>query len=259
MQRNLLFLQQQAMARQAQAQQQRAAAAVAAGGSGGNMGSPGLMGGYMDVGGNVNGIPDPMNSPWLQQQQQQLQPQQQQRMQPNLPMNISQQQQQQQLDNENKIKQERLQQQRLAFMQQREALQQQQRQQLLRQTQQQQQPIAQPMVQPALQPTVPPANTIVVQNELQQNNLDLYVGRDQQYQMTLDMQHKRHMALAQAKKHEIDIANNERRVRSQNRGILTFGKGYDGYGNGRTTASNHGRVMYPGDKKRKRHHNTIRL
>lgn len=257
----MLFLQQQAMARKAQ--QQRAAAAAAAAGA--NMGSPGLINAhqYMDAGANVSNVPDPLNSPWLQQQQQQqqqLQLQQQQRMQSSLPLNIAQQQQQQQqqLENENRLNQQRLQQQRLTLMQQQQQQQQQQqkRQQMFRQTQQQ--PM-QPTVQPALQSSVPPANAIVVENELQQKNLELYVIRDHQYQLALDLQYKRHIALAQAKKHEIDLANNERRVRSQNRGLLTFGKGYDGYGNGRTSASNHGRVVYPRDKKRKRHHNTIRL
>ncbi|KAF1805998.1 hypothetical protein FB192DRAFT_1270447 [Mucor lusitanicus] len=88
----------------------------------------------------------------------------------------------------------------------------------------------------AVQPLSPSTHVISVKTELEQKNLDLYEGRDQQYQRTLDMQHKRHMQLAQSKKHEIDMANTERRLRSQSRGILTFGKGYDGYGNGTTSA-----------------------
>ncbi|GAN03594.1 hypothetical protein MAM1_0043d03049 [Mucor ambiguus] len=226
MQRNLLFLQQQQQQQQLlarQAQQQRAPAAMAA-----------------SSGGQVNTLTDPMNTLWSQQQQQQ------QRLlqQPNATL----QQQQLQLENGNRIKQQQLlQQQRLASMynmQQKE-------------TPSQSPPLVQKpssTTPSTVQPLIPPAHAITVKTKLDQKNLDLYEGRDQHYQRTLDMQHKRHMELAQSKKHEIDMANNERRLRSQSRGILTFGKGYDGYGNGRTSASSHGKVLFPAEKKRKRHH-----
>ncbi|CAO0799994.1 unnamed protein product [Mucor circinelloides] len=218
MQRNLLFLQQQqqqALARQAQ--QQRAAAAAIASGS------------------NITTLADPMNTLWTPQQMEQQRIVQQ----PNALLQL--QLQQQQLENENKIKQQKLQQQqqRLASMY---------------NTQQKEttpSPLAQKQSSTAF---AQPAHAIAVKTKLEQNNLDLYVGRDQDYQRTLDMQHKRHLELAQSKKQEIDMANNERRIRSQSRGILTFGKGYDGYGNGKTSASSHGRVLFPAEKKRKRHH-----
>ncbi|CEP15818.1 hypothetical protein [Parasitella parasitica] len=106
--------------------------------------------------------------------------------------------------------------------------------------------------------SVPPPDATVVETELQQKTLDLYAGRDQQYQLTLDAQHKRHVRLAQSKKREIDMANNERRVRAQNRGILTFGKGYDGYGNSRTSSSSLARILFPADKKQKRSHQAVK-
>lgn len=223
MQRNLLFLQQQQQQQQAlarQAQQQRAAAAAIASGS------------------NITTLADPMNTLWTPQQMEQQRIAQQ----PNALLQL--QLQQQQLENENKIKQQKLQQQqqRLASMyntQQKET------------TPSQPPPLAHRQSSTAF---AQPAHVIAVKTKLEQNSLDLYVGRDQDYQRTLDMQHKRHLELAQSKKHEIDMANNERRIRSQSRGILTFGKGYDGYGNGKTSASSHGRVLFPAEKKRKRHH-----
>ncbi|CAO3655159.1 unnamed protein product [Mucor hiemalis] len=226
MQRNLLILQQQALARQ----QQRAAAAAAAATGGGGI------------------PPDPMANNWMQQQRM--------RQMAFLP-------QQQQLENENRLKQQKLQQQqKMASMYMQQQQQQQQQPQLPPQQQQQrmqaqampsmqQQQQQQPVQPMKVQPQVSPANAIPVKNPLQQKNLDLYVSRDQAYQVTLDTQHKRHMELAQSKKHAIDVANNERRIRQQNRGLLTFGKGYDGYGNGKTGLNN--RVVYPGDKKRKKH------
>jgi hypothetical protein len=268
MDRNLLFLQQQAMARQAQ--QQKAAAAAAAAVT------------ATTAGGNMPPMDPQQQQVWMQQQAQQQQ-QQQQRMRQQMPMNLIAQQQQQQLENENRIKQQKLQQQRLAsmYMQQRDAqqqaqvqqvqqaqqlqqriqLQQQQQQQMMAQQQQaqhQQQAVQQPIIQQTPIPPPPPANATLVQTALQRKNLDLFMGRDQAYQVTLDAQHKRHMELATSKKHDIDIANNERKIRSQSRGIVTFGKGYDGYGNGKTGSNN--RVIYPGDnKKRKRHHNSLKL
>ncbi len=186
MQRNLLILQQQALARQAQ--QQRAAIA----------GMP----------------PDQVNNSWMQQQRMQ----------------------QQQLENENRMKQQRM---ASMYMQQRDIPQQ--------QRMQQQQPIQPPQTTPP----VSPVNATLIESNLQKKNLDLYVNRDQAYQIRLDTQHKRHMDLAQTKKHAIDIVNDERRIRTQSRGLLTFGKGYSRYGNGKTGPNN--RVLYPGDKKRKRH------
>lgn len=286
MDRNYLFLQQQAMARQAQ--QQRAAAAAQAAAQAGGIGPGGTGPGGIGLGGMAPPTPD--QQAWMQQQaQQQVQQQQrmrqQQQQQQQIPMNLIAQQQQQQLENENRLKQQKLQQQRLAsmYMQQRDAqvqvqqqaqqaqiqqrmqLQQQQQQQQLMLQQQQaaaaQQAVAQQQQRP-VQPmqVIPPApaNATLVQTPLQQKNLELYMGRDQKYQITLDTQHKRHMELATMKKHDIDIANNERKIRSQTRGIVTFGKGYDGYGNGKNGSSN--RVIYPTDnKKRKRHHNTLKL
>ncbi|KAI9480667.1 MAG: hypothetical protein EXX96DRAFT_521933 [Benjaminiella poitrasii] len=94
-------------------------------------------------------------------------------------------------------------------------------------------------------------NATVVKTEAQQKKLDQYISHDEKYQITLNKQHKQHIVLAQSKKSEIDVANNERRIRQQHRGLLTFGKGYDGYGNGKTGISNAPRIVYPGDKKRK--------
>jgi hypothetical protein len=104
---------------------------------------------------------------------------------------------------------------------------------------------------------MPPVKTTTLESETHKKNLKEYIERDHEYQKTLDAQHKRHMGLAQEKKHEIDVANNERRIRMQSRGITTFGKGYDSYGNGKTGV--HSRVVFPGDKKKKKHHAVFKL
>ncbi|KAL9542957.1 hypothetical protein MBANPS3_008351 [Mucor bainieri] len=217
MQHNLLFLQQQQQqqALARQVQQQRAAAMAAS------------------SGGQTNTLAGPMNAQWAHHHHHQQQQQQGLALQPN----ALQQQQQLQLENDTRAKQQH----RLAAMY----------------NMQQKETASQPpLMQGAstVQPLVSPADAIPVKTRLEQANLDLYQGRDQHYQRTLDMQHKRHMQLAQSKKHEIEVANNERRLRSQTRGIWTFGKGYDGYGNGRTSASSHAQVLLPAAKKRKRHH-----
>ncbi|KAI8993356.1 hypothetical protein BDB01DRAFT_776042 [Pilobolus umbonatus] len=255
MQRNLLFLQQQALARQAQ--QQRLAAL---------QGQDNL---------NVN------NNSWLPQQSPQSS---QQRQETSLSVNT------QQLPDDAAFKQQKIQQQKLAsmYLQQRSALSQPQSQPQVQshvqpqvQSQQHQPkqfpqqtvstqsiPIAPTQALPSqqstpmqIQPSLPTGrnapNAIVVKNPEQEKNLNTYINRDKKYQVILDIQHRRHMKLAQEKKVEIDIANNERRLRAQHRGILTFGKGYDGWGNGRTGMGN-AKIIYPADKKRKRNYQTLR-
>ncbi|KAI8371226.1 hypothetical protein EDC96DRAFT_501887 [Choanephora cucurbitarum] len=128
--------------------------------------------------------------------------------------------------------------------------------------QQQQQQKSQALKTPALvqrksQPTLAtqslPFETIQVESATQQKNLKTYIARDSQYQTTLDRQHKRHVELAQQKKQEIDLANQLRRERVQHKGLTLFGPGYNGYGNGKTgPPTPYTRIVYPGDKKRKR-------
>ncbi|KAI8644192.1 hypothetical protein BD408DRAFT_413851 [Parasitella parasitica] len=235
MQRNLLYLQQQQQQQQQQAmarqmQQQRAAAYASAAAA--SAASASVSGDH--------GLASPMNSIWAHQQMEQQR----------LPQQGNPIQQQQHLENENILTQQKS---ASMYMQQKDA-----QPPLPPQSSQMLPSTTISLQQSTAQPSISPPNTTVIKTKLEQKNLDLYVDRDQKYQLALDAQHKRHVELAQLKKREIDIANNERRVRAQNRGILAFGKGYDGYGNGKTSVSSHGRVLLPADKKNKRSHQAIK-
>lgn len=114
-----------------------------------------------------------------------------------------------------------------------------------------------PPVTPAIVPVIstPPATTTTkatpVKTELQKKNLQQYEARDDAYQDVLNLQHKRHIELAQNKKRAIELASLERRNRMQPNGpIITFGPGYQGYGNGKTGMRT--RIRFPHDKKKKR-------
>ncbi|KAG2234091.1 hypothetical protein INT48_000268 [Thamnidium elegans] len=107
------------------------------------------------------------------------------------------------------------------------------------------------------QPIIPPGKITLVKTPIEKKKMNQYIEHDHSYQIALDAQYKRHLELAQTKKLEIDVANNEREMRAQSRGVLIFGKGYDGYGNGKTGFQT--RILYPQEKKRKRHHYSNRL
>ncbi|KAG2232718.1 hypothetical protein INT48_000075 [Thamnidium elegans] len=101
--------------------------------------------------------------------------------------------------------------------------------------------------------STPAASTkaTLVKTELQKRNLHQYEERDDTYQDVLNLQHKRHIELAQNKKRAIELASLERRNRMQPNGpIITFGPGYQGYGNGKTGTRT--RIRFPHDKKKKR-------
>ncbi|OZJ01792.1 hypothetical protein BZG36_05191 [Bifiguratus adelaidae] len=79
--------------------------------------------------------------------------------------------------------------------------------------------------------------------------VELYVARELAYQQSLNTQHERHVALANAKKQEIEEANTRKHER-QILGGRVFGEGYKGYGNARTESTS--RIIYPQDRKRPR-------
>ncbi|KAL7312781.1 SWI/SNF chromatin-remodeling complex subunit [Mucor circinelloides] len=111
--------------------------------------------------------------------------------------------------------------------------------------------LQQPVVPSVSSPVIPtpPENAISVKTEAQQKNLMQYQRRDDVYQETLNLQHKRHIELAQSKKKSIEIASMERRTRMQHGAAVAFGPGYRGYGNGRTGMSS--RIRFPRDNKRR--------
>jgi hypothetical protein len=110
--------------------------------------------------------------------------------------------------------------------------------------------------QPAIVPviTTPATNhskATLVKTDLQKKNLLQYEYRDETYQDVLNLQHKKHIELAQTKKRSIEVASLERRNRMQPGGpIITFGPGYQGYGNGKTGTRS--RIRFPQDKKKRR-------
>ncbi|CAG8538666.1 10718_t:CDS:10 [Acaulospora morrowiae] len=76
---------------------------------------------------------------------------------------------------------------------------------------------------------------------VQKQYLEQYVRRDLLYQQALDIQSKRQMSIINEKRREIE--------RHQTRsGILAFGPGYEGYGNGLT--GTRFRIVYPNERKR---------
>ncbi|KAF1806491.1 hypothetical protein FB192DRAFT_1273032 [Mucor lusitanicus] len=107
-----------------------------------------------------------------------------------------------------------------------------------------------PPKQPVQQQQQQPVNAISVKTEAQRKNLMQYQGRDDVYQDTLNLQHKRHIELAQSKKKSIEIASMERRTRMQHGAAVAFGPGYRGYGNGRTGTTS--RIRFPRDNKRRK-------
>ncbi|RCH90418.1 SWI/SNF chromatin-remodeling complex subunit, partial [Rhizopus stolonifer] len=111
--------------------------------------------------------------------------------------------------------------------------------------------LSQPSVVPSTSPAkLPEAKTILVETEGQKRNLKQYQERDDIYQDTLNLQHKRHIELAQSKKRAIELASMERRTRMQHGPAAAFGPGYRGYANGKTGTQS--RIRFPHEKKRKR-------
>ncbi|KAI8136906.1 hypothetical protein BJV82DRAFT_526184 [Fennellomyces sp. T-0311] len=102
-----------------------------------------------------------------------------------------------------------------------------------------------PPVVPAATPAAPPPQieTIPADSEGHRRNLLQYQARDERYQETLNMQHKRHMAIAHEKKREIEAMHIERRSRARAGPAAVFGPGYSGCGNAPTGLDT--RIMYP--------------
>lgn len=117
----------------------------------------------------------------------------------------------------------------------------------VQQQQQQQQPII-PSVSSPMNPPLP-ENAISVKTVAQQKNLVQYQSRDNIYQDTLNLQHRRHIDLAQSKKKSIESASMERRTRMQHGSAAAFGPGYRGYGNGKTGIAS--RIRFPRDNKKR--------
>lgn len=105
----------------------------------------------------------------------------------------------------------------------------------------------------------PPIESTLAETPAQKENLIQYQERDKTYQKILDVQHKRHVELAQEKKREIEVSTIERRTRTQgaNGLVATFGPGYQGYGNGSTGFQS--RIIYPREKKRLRRTPLLKL
>ncbi|KAI7869446.1 hypothetical protein BDF14DRAFT_1781071 [Spinellus fusiger] len=104
---------------------------------------------------------------------------------------------------------------------------------------------------------VPHVETTQVNTPGQRQNLTMYQDRDKAYQETLNIQHKRHIHLAQEKKRDLELTGGERRARSQHGPLISFGPGYSGYGNGTTGLQT--RIVYPQQRKRMRHAREFRF
>jgi hypothetical protein len=118
----------------------------------------------------------------------------------------------------------------------------------------QQQTSQQPIV-PSINPPINPVNAeptkiVPVETDAQRQQLQQYQLRDEAYQDTLNLQHKRHIELAQSKKRAIEFASLERRTRMQHGPAVAFGPGYRGFGNG--TTGTQSRIRFPRSKKRNR-------
>lgn len=117
---------------------------------------------------------------------------------------------------------------------------------------QQQQQLQQPIV-PSINPSLNPVNAettkiLAVETDAQRHQLQQYQMRDEAYQDKLNLQHKRHIELAQNKKRAIEFASMERRTRMQHGPAVAFGPGYRGFGNG--TTGTQSRIRFPRSKKR---------
>ncbi|KAI9264917.1 hypothetical protein BDA99DRAFT_462505 [Phascolomyces articulosus] len=100
-------------------------------------------------------------------------------------------------------------------------------------------------------------DAIRANSETHKKHLKQYAYRDEQYQDTLNYQHKRHMALAHEKKREIEAMQMERRSRMRAGPASVFGPGYSGCGNAPTGLET--RILYPNDRRRPRRSKEIRF
>ncbi|KAI9494244.1 hypothetical protein BDB00DRAFT_762178 [Zychaea mexicana] len=99
-------------------------------------------------------------------------------------------------------------------------------------------------------PQAPQIDATRADSETRKKNLKQYQNRDEHYQETLNLQHKRHMSLAHEKKRDIESMQLERRSRMRAGPAAVFGPGYSGCGNAPTGLET--RIMYPIDRKRPR-------
>ncbi|KAI9317065.1 hypothetical protein BX666DRAFT_2027132 [Dichotomocladium elegans] len=101
-----------------------------------------------------------------------------------------------------------------------------------------------------------PIECIRADTETRKRNLKLYLSRDQRYQETLNLQVKRHFALAQEKKREIEITQRERQLRMRAGPVPVFGPGYIAGVNPTGVES---RVVYPANRRRVRRSRELRF
>lgn len=111
-----------------------------------------------------------------------------------------------------------------------------------------------PAVNNSMLPQIEP---IAADTETRKKNLLIFQHRDQLYQEALNIQHKRHIALAQEKKREIDWIQRQRQTRMRAGPIPVFGPGYTGGGNQPSGLET--RVVYPNQRKRLRRSRELRL
>ncbi|KAI9483620.1 MAG: hypothetical protein EXX96DRAFT_149805 [Benjaminiella poitrasii] len=111
-------------------------------------------------------------------------------------------------------------------------------------------PTVQPKLDNNLPSSLPETKSILANTDVQKKNLEQYLHRDELYQKTLNLQHKRHVETAQEKKQLIETASLERKARMQQGPMVVFGPGYRGYGNSETGTIT--RLRLPGDKRKYR-------
>ncbi|KAI7877998.1 SNF5-domain-containing protein [Lichtheimia hyalospora FSU 10163] len=114
-----------------------------------------------------------------------------------------------------------------------------------------------PVVPAVNNPMVPHIESICADTETRKKNLSIFQHRDQLYQEALNTQHKRHIALAQEKKREIDWIQHQRQTRVRAGPILVFGPGYTASGSQTTGLET--RVLYPNQRKRLRASRELRF